>query len=254
MTGRREEGVPEPAHAYLVANAKYHDTDYARLELLKLLGERPEIRTKVAQDFSDVEAIAESDFLITYTCDLRPTLQQEDALRDYVAAGKRWIALHATNALLDFSADGVRCSPGYDTFMDTLGSRFIAHPAIEPYEVTVSDPTHPLVAGIEPFEATDELYLCTYHGDIKPLLETRFVGTFHSGYIDNEWRDDEPRLVAYTHPVGDGEVLYITLGHCCGAYDMRPIRPITDVVRGSWENPIYLDLLRRSLLWATGRL
>ena len=50
--------------------------------------------------------------------------------------------------------------------------------------MTVSDTTHPLVAGMEPFEETDEIYLCEYYG--------------------------------------------------------------------SWENPVFLDLLRRSLRWAEG--
>jgi type 1 glutamine amidotransferase len=56
--------------------------------------------------------------------------------------------------------------------------------------------------------------------------------------------------VAYTHPVGDGEVLYITLGHCCGKYDMRPMVDEAPVVRGSWDNPIYYELLRRAIRWA----
>ncbi len=244
--------MTEPIHAHLVANAKYHDTDFARLELLKLLAEHPDIRTTVAQTFADTDTLADDDFLITYTCDLRPTPDQELALRDFVASGRRWIALHATNALLDFGPDGVRCSRDYDTFMETMGSRFVAHPMIEPYEVRVSDPDHPLVAGIEPFEANDELYLCEYHGEIHPLLETSYTGTFRSGYVENEWPVDEPRLVAYTHPVGQGEVLYLTLGHCCGAHDMRPIQDVAEVVRGSWENPTFMELLRRSLRWAQG--
>ncbi|MDG2113303.1 MAG: ThuA domain-containing protein, partial [Actinomycetota bacterium] len=177
--------MSEPVHAHLVANARYHDTDFARLEILKLLGEHPDVRTTVAQTFADTKTLARSDFLITYTCDLRPTPGEEQALHDFVAGGGKWVALHATNALLDFGPDGVRCSREYDSFMDTLGSRFVAHPAIEPYEVRVSDPDHPLVAGIEPFEANDELYLCEYHGDIHPLLETSFVGTFQAGYVEN---------------------------------------------------------------------
>jgi type 1 glutamine amidotransferase len=138
--------------------------------------------------------------------------------------------------------------------MQTLGSRFLSHPPIQPYQVTVSNPDHPLVAGLEPFEATDEIYLCEYYGDNTPLLETRYVGTFQAGYVENEWPIDEPRLVAYTHAVGDGEVLYITLGHCCGKHDMRPMQPEAEVVRGSWENPTYIELLRRSLRWATKTL
>ncbi|MFP8879501.1 MAG: ThuA domain-containing protein [Myxococcota bacterium] len=239
-----------PIHAYLVANARFHDTDYARLELLKFLAEDEEVQTRVADSFADTAAIAEADFLVTYTCDLRPTAAQEHALRDFVSSGKRWIALHGTNAMLDIGAKGMYCPRIHNTFMETLGSRFIAHPAIQPYQVTVSDPEHPLVKGIEPFEATDELYLCEYYGEVKPLLETRYTGTFHAGYIENEWPNDEPRLVAYTHPVGEGEVLYITLGHCCGKYDMQPYQEVTEVVRGSWEDPSYRELLRRSLLWA----
>lgn len=239
-----------PIRAYLVANARYHDTDFARLELLKLLGEDPEVRTRVASDFSDVDAISRSDFLVTYTCDLRPSEEEARALRDFVSAGKRWFALHGTNAILEIGSKGMFCPRDHVTFMETLGSRFIAHPPLQPYTVTVSDPEHPLVRGIDPFEVSDELYLCEYYGEVKPLLETRFTGTFASGYVENEWPDDAPRLVAYTHPVGRGEVLYLTLGHCCGKYDMRPIRDVAPVVRGSWESPVYQELLRRGLRWA----
>jgi len=246
--------MSEPIHAYLVANARFHDTDFARLELLKLLAEDDDVRTSVADSFADTEAIESADFLVTYTCDLRPSEAEEIALRDFVTSGGRWIALHGTNAILDFRPEGLYCPRSHDTFMQTLGSRFISHPAIEPYTVTVSDPEHPLVQGMEPFEATDELYLCEYYGEVKPLLETRYTGTFHAGYIENEWPIDEPRLVAYTHAVGAGEVLYITLGHCCGKYDMRPMQDVAQVVRGSWENPVYLDLLRRALRWARNDL
>ena len=142
-----------PVHAYLVANARYHDTDFARLELLKLLGEDEDIRTRVADSFSDTDAIAAADFLVTYTCDLRPTAVEEEALLEFVSSGKRWIALHGTNAILEFKREGVYCPRVNDTFMETLGSRFIAHPAIQPYQVTISDPTHPLVEGMEPFES-----------------------------------------------------------------------------------------------------
>ena len=169
-----------PIRAYLVANARYHDTDFARLELLKLLAEDPEVRTRVADSFSAVDAIAKSDFLVTYTCDLRPSEREAEALRDFVASGGRWLVLHGTNAILEIGPKGMDCSREHVTFMETLGSRFVAHPPLEPYTVTVSDPEHPLVRGIEPFEVPDELYLCEYYGEVKPLLETRFTGTFQS--------------------------------------------------------------------------
>ena len=184
----------DPFHCHLVANAKYHDTDYARLRLLTLLAEHDEIRTTVASDFSDTAALQSCGLLVTYTCDLRPTPDEESALRDFVSDGGRWLALHGTNALLDFGAKGMIAPRTHDVFMETLGSRFISHPPLEPYTVTVSDPDHPLVRGMQPFEATDELYLCEYQAGVHPLLETRFSGRFESGYAENEWLDDAPRL------------------------------------------------------------
>jgi type 1 glutamine amidotransferase len=60
--------------------------------------------------------------------------------------------------------------------MQTLGSMFIAHPPIAPYTVTVADREHPLVAGVEPFETTDEIYLLETYGPLHVMLETEFGG------------------------------------------------------------------------------
>ena len=57
----------ETTRAYLVAAGDFHDIDFARLELLKLLAEHESVRTEVAASYQDVEAIGKSDFLITYT-------------------------------------------------------------------------------------------------------------------------------------------------------------------------------------------
>ena len=95
---------------YLVAAGQYHDIDFARLELLKLLAENPKIRVQVAADYHDIEAIQASDILITYTCNLVPSEDEQIALRDFVRSGKRWFALHGTNAILEFlEAGGVDC-------------------------------------------------------------------------------------------------------------------------------------------------
>ena len=77
---------------YLVCNARYHDTNFARLELLKLLAENENINTRVADSFRDVDAIANSKLLLTYTCDLvRPWTSKRLCLRflKMVADGSR---------------------------------------------------------------------------------------------------------------------------------------------------------------------
>jgi hypothetical protein len=47
----------QQVNVYLVCNARFHDTNFARLELLKLLAENEDINTRVADSFSDTEAI-----------------------------------------------------------------------------------------------------------------------------------------------------------------------------------------------------
>ena len=67
---------------YLVAAGDYHDIDFARLELLKLLSENEKIRVSVAQNYHDVDAINRADFLVTYTCNLVPSeAEQTSAAR-----------------------------------------------------------------------------------------------------------------------------------------------------------------------------
>ena len=82
----------QQVNVYLVCNARFHDTNFARLELLKLLAENEDINTRVADSFSDTEAIKQSSLLITYTCDLRPTPQEQGALGEFLSNGGRWFA------------------------------------------------------------------------------------------------------------------------------------------------------------------
>lgn len=241
-------------NVYLVAAGQYHDIDYARLELLKLLAENEKIRTHVAENYHDLDAIAASDFLITYTCNLVPTEDEQLALRDYISSGKRWFALHGTNSILEFLADGrVRAPETAPVLMETLGTQFIAHPPIKPYTVNIADPDHKLVKGINEFETDDELYLSRIHGDLHMLLDTRFTGKA-TNWVEEQWDDDDPRPVYYLNKVGSGEVLYLTLGHCRGHYDMQPMIDYYPVVeRGSWEVPEYYQLLRRGIKYCVDR-
>jgi type 1 glutamine amidotransferase len=255
-----------PVNAYLVCGGLYHDMDYARLELLKLLGEHEHIRVRVAEDYSNRSALAAADFLVTYTCDVIPDAAEQGALREFLSAGRRWLALHGTNSVLQFlKGRGWDAPRTAADFMAMVGSQFLAHPPIQPYRVEVSDASHPLVAGIEPFEADDELYLSEYHGAHRALLHTHYRGEA-PGFVSRFWpgaatsaaeaaesaSSSDRQLVMYLHPYGGGEVLYCTLGHCRGKYDMRPMMAeYPTVERGSWKLPVYHELLRRGIRWAS---
>jgi hypothetical protein len=233
---------------HLVAAGDFHDIDFARLELLKLLAENDRIRVSVAHNYHDIDALERSDFLITYTCNLVPSEAEQAALRDYVAGGKRWFALHGTNSILKFLADGRVDSPEIaPIMMQTLGTQFIAHPPIQPFKVRVADTTHELVEGIGEFETDDELYLCRIHGKLHTLLDTHYTGKAN-GFVEEQWPDDVARPVYYINKVGTGEVLYLNLGHCRGHYDMQPMMDkYPKIERGSWQLPQFYELLRRGI-------
>ncbi len=243
---------PERIGVYLVCNARYHDTNFARLELLKLLAENDNINTRVADSFKDADAIKASRLLVTYTCDLRPTVEEQDALGEFLDKGGRWFALHATNAILEFTGGKADTPDLAPKFMDLLGSRFIAHPANQQIEVKVTDVKHTLTEGIEDFVVEDEEpYYCEAKGAQTILLEASYNKP-STGYVRSDFGTDQgthPQM--YLHPYGEGEVLYLSLGHCTGKHDMKPLAEIVPVVRGSWNSPVYYELLRRGIAWGT---
>ena len=49
----------------------------ARLELLKLMSKNETLRVRVAENYHDVDAISAADFLVTYTCNLVPTVEEQ---------------------------------------------------------------------------------------------------------------------------------------------------------------------------------
>jgi uncharacterized protein len=252
--------VSEPIRIHLIVGAPTHDTNYARLELLKLIHENERAQVTVGSDFSDCGAIAASDAVIAYTCNLSPGDAELDALEAFMQRGGRLFALHATNALLRFTdgpvirAQGIEIPGRVDTsvsnprFTNLLGSRFLSHLLLGPMHVEVAAPQHPIVAGLEPFDVIDEPYIVELTGACEVLLTASFSG-INDAYVLGDWSEKKPRPQMYLKSHGRGEVLYLNLGHCCGRYDLRPLMAQAPQTRGPWENESFRTLLRRSLAW-----
>lgn len=252
------EEIRKRINVVFVAGGVWHDIDFARLEVLKLLAEDERIRTRVFENYdAAVPALANADFVISYTCNVVGGVDTQEAFRNFVKGGKRWFALHGTNSVLRFVqapggkpgetvVDSPRWAP---LMMQTLGSQFVAHPPIAPYRVDVTRPDHPMVAGIEPFTATDEQYLVETYGELDVLLHTDFEGEAE-GFIEHSWEKSR-HPVLYFNAVGDGHVLYLTLGHCRGHYDMTDFTPFyPKPERGAWQLELFYTLLRRGIAWA----
>jgi len=133
--------------------------------------------------------------------------------------------------------------------MEVLGSQFKAHPPIAPFQVEVVNKTHHLTKGIEDFEIRDELYLSNTTAEIDVLLQTRFEGEV-PGFTAKDW-DKVVVPILYTRELGKGLVVYNTLGHCRGHYDLPGIQDFyANPERCAWDYAVYYKLLRRGISWA----
>ena len=270
---------PESTRAHLVVggfppgNHAGHDMDYARLKLLSAVAEHPSVRTSVSSDFDGLERFLPGcQLLITYTAGPYLDDAANQLVRDWLAEGGRWLALHGTSGGRhepDPERPGARRMMTMP-FHETLGSHFMHHPLLQRYRVDVTDPDHPLAKGLpSSFEITDEPYFVDLLGDepCRIFLTTdmpkdptpedlQLVLSY-----DHEKAllpDGRSRVVAYTKQLGKGAVGYIAMGHCHSKYScMQPavdesIDPegkTPSQFSGPWENADYQLLLRNAIDW-----
>ena len=71
----------KPYHVHLICNAKYHDSDFARVELLKLLYEHDDISVTVSDNYDNFENHIGKNLVITYTCLLYTSPSPRDRTR-----------------------------------------------------------------------------------------------------------------------------------------------------------------------------
>ncbi len=233
--------ITTPLLANLVCGspARNHDFDFARRALLDALYAAGNIRTDVWNNYDNGAAIEQGDLLVSYTSQVPVSDENCAALRRYLERGGRWLAVHASNSVLQNPH-----LPGI------LGSKFLAHPPYTRYTVSVTRPEDPLVRGIpSTFEVDDEIYVIDYAEDVEVLLNTEWGGEAMRQMFPNALRP-----LMYRRKVGEGGVVYLALGHCRRPFDkQRPEAPDHADERGPWGTPAHQELIRRGIDWAAGR-
>jgi type 1 glutamine amidotransferase len=263
-----------PRRAHLIAggfppgSSAGHDHDHARLRLLGLLAER-DVPASLANDFADVERwLPLSRLLITYVAGPYPDAAQCRALRTWLEAGGRWLALHGTSGGRAERVEGSRQRRTVKTEHHALlGSYFLTHPPICKIHVDVADRDHRLTRGLgASFDVEDEPYFIELQdpastrilltADYGPGATSPTIGTLYPA--DTSLRPDgRTRVLGYTRDVGRGGVTYVALGHCHNPA-IRAARPVdpTDTTpltfRGSWETEAFITLLRNAVAWGVG--
>ncbi|MGE3784795.1 MAG: ThuA domain-containing protein [Alphaproteobacteria bacterium] len=246
-----------------------HDHDYARLRLLTLLNER-DIPTTVSGDFADVAKwLPGSGLLIAYAAGPYPDADQCRAIREWLEAGGRWLALHGTSGGRAQRVEGIRNRRTVKSEHHALlGSYFLTHPPICEIRVEVRDRDSPLTRGLgTSFVVEDEPYFI----ELQDPASTRILLTADYG-ASGDWPvaaalygsdtsllpDGRTRVLGYSKEVGNGGVAYFALGHCHNpaiyatrnrdAADKTPPR-----FHGAWETEAFTTLLRNAIAWGLDR-
>lgn len=231
----------------LITGGPYHDMDHARRALLGYMAEHERMRVTVRDVYTALD-IAAADVIVTYTCNMVPDGPALEALEAFVEGGGRWFALHGTNSRMVLDGDKpVVCPPLPERFLALLGSQFAAHPVPGRFKVKPVG-KHDLTRGLSSFFVEDEQYLQHHLPGNQVLLETMFEG--ETPLFETAIWERAAHQVMYLRDRGAGAVLYLTLGHTRGRYDMRPIaEEYPFVERGSWDHPVFRELIRRGLRW-----
>jgi uncharacterized protein len=154
---------------------------------------------------------------------------QRNALRKYIETGGGLVGIH--------SASGSERAWPY--FWSLMGGKFIRHPKLQKFTVTVRDRTHPATAGLPAtFEWEDECYLFDkMNPDVKVLL------TADPSQLDDPKRTEQPgELREGKYPISwyntfdGGREYYIGLGH----------------KKEHYADPLLRQQILGGILWAIG--
>ena len=147
--------------------------------------------TKVENDLSALEAPKLNPYsaIVFYYTVGTITNAQKDGLLGFIASGKGFVGIHS-------AADSFRECPEYQAM---VGGRFVTHPQYRQYQVSVTDPEHPITKGLEEFFVTDEQYILDYDPRVQVLCSALWKG--------------QAMPVAWTKNWGGGRIFYLALGH-----------------------------------------
>ncbi len=159
-------------------------------------------RSVIAGDLNEYDLL----ILAMTPSDLSP--MDEDALVSFVAGGKKLMGIHSVTVV----------DPEKEKYIGMIGGRFVHHSHHHEFTVKIADPGHPVVAGLDDFKITDELYVLDRTPSAASVLLTAF------------W-EDETQPILYIRAHGQGKVLYNALGHGPAAYENPNLKKL--IVQGA---------------------
>ena len=173
-------------------------------------------------DFANAEFMADLDLFVPCWTMARIEREQEKGLLEAIRNGTGCAGWHGG------MGDAFRANTEYQ-FM--VGGQFICHPGgIIDYEVSITEPSDPIVTGLEDFRMHSE----QYYMHVDPAVEVLAATTFSGDYWDIDWVKDVVMPVAWKKRYGKGKVFYASIGHVTSDFDVPEAR----------------EIVKRGCLWA----
>jgi type 1 glutamine amidotransferase len=146
------------------------------------------------------------------------TEQQGAAIKEFVAAGNGFYALHNCSHI----------SLSSKNYREVMGGAYIGHPPLRPFEVRATANQHPITQGISSFIVNDEQHYVAYDKDPKHLI-------LEAENIDGlKFEDLGTKSVSgWAYDFGQGRVVFTAVGH---------------TIHAMWA-PQYIEIQKRSIRW-----
>ena len=181
-----------------------------------LLDKTGDFEMTVAEGLDDLKAenLKNFDLVLFYGSGRNFTdPAQEQGLDAFVRGGGGLAGVHATDAFKKS-----------DVYWHLMAGRFTGHGGGK-FPVVIVDKKHPITAGTEDFEISDETYANKFHekAQIHSLLRCN--------------RGKEQQTMGWVQQIDKGRAFNTTLGHG----------------KAAWDNPAFQRLVVRGLYWAAGR-
>jgi hypothetical protein len=171
--------------------------------------------------YLDVERLKSYDLICQVWTMGTITREQLQGLQEAVSGGVGFGGWHGG------AGDSFRTSTNYQ-FM--VGGQWVAHPGgVIDYEVNITKPEDPIVAGLSDFAMHSE----QYYMHVDPSNEVLATTTFGGEYAP--WIEGVVMPVIWKRVWGQGRIFYTSLGHVAKDFDVPEAR----------------EIVRRGLLWAS---
>lgn len=205
---------------FLGHDSEHHNANEYFPMLAKALGRDAiyfDYHIRVEDALDDYDYLSKFDAILIYANHDKITDQQFSNLTRFVEAGGGFVPVHCASA----------CFGNQPAYTKLVGGKFAHHQGKE-FSTSVVKPNHPAMTGVKEFNAWDETYVHSEHGDDRNILMVRKpVGN------DNITK---PEPWTWTRNQGSGRVFYTASGH-----DERV-----------WSRSEFHQLLKSGILWAVG--